>query len=288
MNFTHLQYFKVLAEIENMTHASNKLHVAQPALSRALSKLEKDMGVPLFNRSGKNIILNDNGRILLHHVNIILQEVEEVRKILSDKDKKSKKQVSVSMYAGTPLLPDIIRGFSSKHPDISLIITQQGLSQDCDISILSSSKNIEKKGCITLLEEDICLAVPSSHPLSKCKKLSLSQVANESFIGLHKGSGLRNITDEYCQKAGFLPKVVWESDSPAIMRDLISLGIGLAFIPKISWAGVYYGDNVTLLDIDSPNCARYIYMSCPENRYISKAAKTFQKYLVNFFENMKN
>ena len=287
MDFTRLQYFKTLAEFEHMTHAANALHIAQPALSRILRKLESDIGLPLFDRNGKNIILNDNGRIFLHHVEVILKEMKEARSILADRNKMSKKQVSVSMYAATQMLPDIIRGFREKYPDTSLVITQQDLSQNCDITIHSSSQPIEKNCCVKLMEEEICLAMPTSHPLSKCKKISLSQVSGDLFIGLDKGSGLRTVTDEYCLKAGFLPNMVLESDNPTIIRDLISLEVGLAFIPKISWMGVGYGENIALVDIEDPHCIRYIYMSWKENQYVSAASKMFQKYLVEFFKGIQ-
>jgi DNA-binding transcriptional LysR family regulator len=109
-------------------------------------------------------------------------------------------------------------------------------------------------------------------------------VAGAPFIGLHRGSDLRTVTDEYCLKAGFLPNVVLESDSPAIVRDLIALGVGLAFIPKISWSGMDYGPNVSLVNIKDPHCVRYVYMTWRENWYVSKASKLFQKHLIDFFE----
>lgn len=283
MDFTHLQYFQALAKFEHMTHAAHSLHIAQPALSRALRKLETDMGLPLFDRNGKNISLNDNGRIFLRHTNTILQEMDEVRNILADRSNKSKKQVSVSMFAASSLLPDIVSGFMAEYPNISLIVTQQDVVNECDITIYSSSQRIEKKCCKMLIEEEICLAMPTSHPLSKCEELDLSQVANDLFVGLYKGTALRTLMDEYCLKAGFLPNIVLESDSPAMVRDLISLGVGLAFIPKKTWMGVEYGQNISLVDIKDPHCIRYIYMSWQENRYVSTASKLFQKYIVKFF-----
>lgn len=292
MDFAHLNYFKTLAEYEHMTHAANALHIAQPALSRALRKMEQYFGLPFFDRVGKNISLNDNGKLLLRYVNNILQEMEEAHSVLADKSEQKKKQVSVSMYAATRFLPDIIGGFRKAHPDISLTIMQQGdgtgaLPPACDIVVHSSSRRVEKKCCIMLMEEEICLALPASHPLSGRSEISLLEVVGDPFIGLHKGSGLRTVTDEYCLKAGFLPNVILESDSPATVRDLIALGVGLAFIPKISWSGVDYGSNVSLVDIKDPHCVRYIYMTWREGRYVSMASKLFQNYLVDFFKGIQ-
>ena len=292
MDFTHLHYFKVLAEYEHMTHAANALHITQPALSRALRKLEQEFGLPLFDRVGKYISLNDKGKVLLQYADSILREMEEVRSVLADKNEQAKKQVSLSMHASTPLLPAIICGFRKAHPDISLVITQQGKDvedaiRECDIVVHSAIQPMERKNCVPLMTEEICLALPSSHPLSGQAEISLAQVASDSFIGLHKGSGLRTVTDAYCLKAGFLPNIVLESDNPAIVRDLIALGVGLAFIPKISWRDVKYGPNISLVDIKDPHCIRYVYMTWRENRYVTKASKLFQQYLADFFEEMR-
>ena len=292
MDFTHLHYFKVLAELEHMTHAANTLHIAQPALSRALRKLEQYFGLSLFDRVGKHISLNDNGKILLAYVDRIMLEMEEARIVLADRHAQAKRQVSISMYAATQLLPDIIGGFRKAHPDISLLITQQGVgtekfAHECDIVVHSSSQPMDKKCCVILMKEEICLMLPVSHPLSSQSEISLVQVAGSPFIGLHKSSGLRTVTDEYCLKAGFLPNIVLESDSPAIVRDLIALGMGFAFIPKVSWSAMDYGPNVSLVNIKEPHCVRYIYMSWRENRYVSQASKLFQKHLIDFFEGIQ-
>ena len=289
MDFTHLEYFKLLAKFEHMTHTANALHIAQPALSRALRKMEQYFGLPLFDRVGKHIRLNDNGKTLLAYVDRILLEMEEARVVLADRQEQAKRQVSISMYAATQLLPEIIGGFRKMYPDISLLITQQGAgtekpAHECDIVVHSASQPMNKKNCVTLMKEEICLMLPVTHPLSTQSEVSLIQVAGAPFIGLHKGSGLRTVTDEYCQKAGFLPNVVLESDSPAIVRDLIALGVGLAFIPKISWSGMDYGPNVSLVNIKDPHCVRYVYMTWRENWYVSKASKLFQQHLIDFFK----
>ena len=289
MDFAQLTYFRTLAQLEHMTCAANALHIAQPALSRALRKLEEELGLKLFNREGKHIRLNENGRTFLTHVEKILGELEEAKSVLADRKEKAKNQVSISMYAATQLLPAIIQGFQKMHPDIALVITQQDLSaggqaEKCDILIDSTTKKMKKSCSVTLLEEEICLAMPVSHPLSERQSVRLIEVAQAPFICLHKGSGLRTATDAYCLKAGFLPKIVLESDSPAMVRDLIALGVGLAFIPKITWRGIDSGSNLKLVDIEEPRCIRYIHMTWRENRYQSEASQLFAAYLRDFFE----
>ena len=293
MDLVQLQYFKTLAEHEHMTQAANELHIAQPALSRMLRNLEKELGLLLFDRDGKSIRLNENGNILLYYIDNILREVEEAKNILADRKAGGERQVNLSMRAATSLLPDIIRGFRINNPDISIIITQHEassleMSDKCDIMIHSGMQPTVKKNSVNLAREEICLAMPLSHPLCSRGGVRLLEVAQAPFICLHKGSGLRTVTDAYCLRAGFQPKTVMESDSPSIVRDLIALGVGLAFIPKLTWAGFNYGSGISLVNIEDPRCVRYIYMTWRDNRYISSASKLFQKYLIEFFSGLKN
>jgi len=137
------------------------------------------------------------------------------------------------------------------------------------------------------MEEEICLAVPASHLLSTRQSLRLNETAQESFICSHKGSGLRDITDAYCLQAGFRPRVVLESSNPGVVRDLETLDIGIAFIPKITWGSIEYGPNISMVDIEEPRCVRYIYMAWQDNRYLSSASKLFREYLIDFFSDIR-
>jgi len=292
MDFLQLQYFKTLAEYEHMTQAASALHIVQPALSRMLRNLEKDLGLLLFDRDGKNIRLNENGRIFLHHTNNILREIGEARSVLADRRGNSERQVRLSMYAATSFMPDIIRSFKESNPDILIKITQSGVSgegipDNCDILVNSSMQPPDKHNCMILLHEEILLAVPVSHPLGSRKSVRLIEVSQAPFISLHKGSGLRTVTDACCMEAGFQPKIVLESDSPSIVRDLIAFGVGLCFVPKLTWAEIDYGSEVSLVEIEDPKCVRYIYMMWSENRYVSSAAKLLQKHLTNFFAKLE-
>jgi DNA-binding transcriptional LysR family regulator len=91
------------------------------------------------------------------------------------------------------------------------------------------------------------------------------------------------ITDEFCDQAGFKPNIFLESDNPGTVRDLISLGMGFAFIPVISWPGMGDDPNVSLVEIEQPRCSRYVIMKWRKDRYLSSAALKLREYLIEFF-----
>ena len=287
MELVKLKYFQTIAELQNVTQAANALHIAQPSLSRALCNLEKELGLPLFDRIGKHIYLNENGKTLLRHTEVILRELEDTQRELAERKGQLNQQVSLSMHAGSKLLPELINGFQKLNPNISLQIMQQDIQSDfdkkCDITIYSSIHPANAPNSITLMEEGICLALPVSNPLSRRKSVYLSEVADEPFICLYKGKGLRTVTDEYCRMAGFSPRIVLESDSPSTVRELIAVGVGLAFIPKITWHGMDDDSNVCLVEIEEPHCTRYVNMTWRGQRYVTHSSLLLRNYIIDFF-----
>ena len=291
MELLHLRYFKTIAELEHMTKASEILHVAQPSLSKVIHILEKELLVNLFDRIGKNIVLNENGRILLKYTNQIFASLEDVKAELSDLNRKLDDALTISMHAASKLLPEILSVFKKKHPNIKFAIVQHdnksGEEMNCDLLINSTKQKVSVDNVITLLEEEILLAVPKDHPLASRKRIRLEEVSNEAFISLQKGKDLSDITSSLGQDAGFEPNIILESDDPSTIRGLISVGLGIAFLPSITWHGVA-DSNIKLLSISNINCKRYINASCRQGRYCSDSTKLFLDFIVDFFKNLSN
>ena len=211
MDIHALTYFKKVAELQHMTRAAQELRVAQPALSRTISGLEQELGVKLFERKGKSIALNQYGTILLRHTQRILQEMSEIERDLSEAKGEATRTVTITLYAASKLLPRLVMEFKKNYPTIILHIVQQGLDteqKEPDLSLFSSIQPCSGPNEVTLIQEEILLALPESNPLSRCSSLNLRQVAGEEFICLQKGKSLRTITDWYCKMAGFEPNVI--------------------------------------------------------------------------------
>lgn len=142
MDIHSLTYFKKVAELQHITRASEELHVAQPSLSRTISRLEKELGVQLFERSGKNIILNSYGEILLKHTNRILQELKDIEQEIGDAAGERSRTVTLSLYAASKLLPELVMAFKHEYPSIRLQIIQEDLTKNqpngCDLTLFSS------------------------------------------------------------------------------------------------------------------------------------------------------
>lgn len=150
-----------------------------------------------------------------------------------------------------------------------------------DLYLSSSINPIDTDHSITLLKEDILLAMPDTNPLASHASVNLADFEKADFITLQQGVALRNITDFYCRAAGFTPHVILESDNPGTVREFIKAGLGVSFAPRITWYGVG-GDHVALVPIATPGCQRYISLSWDENTLTPPAEELKNYFIKNF------
>ena len=186
MDIHALTYFKKVAELQHFTRAAEELRVAQPSLSRTIAALETELGVKLFDRVGKNIVLNRFGEILLRHTNNILQELQDIRTELLEERQEGGRTVTISLYAASKLLPQLVTAFKAEYPAIRLQIIQEDLNKvgerERDISIFSSIQPAGGENSRMLIEEELLMALPEDSPLARESALDLRDAANMEFI----------------------------------------------------------------------------------------------------------
>ena len=161
---------------------------------------------------------------------------------------------------------------------------QQQLEKS-NIDFCISSPLIEGQGiCSTpLMEEEIIIAVPFHHKLASKNSIDLNELASESFISLKKGYGIRDLTDSFCEQAGFNPNITFEVNDPSLVENLVHCGLGVAFVPLNAW-GASANASSHKLSINKPVCKRTIGISWKESRYLSVAAQRFRDSLIEYFK----
>ena len=280
-----LEQFMAAAELSHISKAAQKLSISQPALSKNIHALEKELGYPLFDHVGKNIRLNKNGEIFLKYVREVFAALENARAELRDYNDGSNCSISLSVQAASRLLPDILRSFTALHPGTRFSVSQFPAATgvpDCDFTIQSSLLRSSDPDSCTLLKENILVALPAKHPLSSGTSVNLADLRDQPFISLQKGIGLSSITDYYCQQCGFVPNTVFESDSPSTIRNMIHLGLGIAFIPELTWPGIE-DESIRLLSVRNIKCIRYINLLWNRHRYYPATVWAFKDFLVGYF-----
>ncbi len=298
MDLLQLRYFQVVAQLENITRAAEELHIAQPSLSKTLARLEASVGVPLFERQGRRIRLNQFGKTFLKRVARSLNELEEGQREVEDLAGLERGSVTVGATT-SPQLPHIFREYLTLHPHVNfrfLQVTQhlevQERLMNGEIDLCISTLPIDQLGilCEPLKNEEIFLALPPGHRLAGRKSIQLKEVADEPFIRQTTEYGLREITDDFCQEAGFTPNIAniaFESTSPEVICSLVKAGFGNAFIPAYWWDSINT-DSLVKLHIENPTCQRTIWLSWVRAHYLSVAARDFSKFVMEYFSRASN
>ncbi|MDI2587567.1 LysR family transcriptional regulator [Psychrobacillus sp. NEAU-3TGS] len=281
-----LNYVITLANEKNFTKAARKLHLAQPSLSYQISKLEKELGILLFNRENE-VSLTYAGKVFISHARQIINQFQQLNSEIIDVAEMKKGQLLVGSLAhtGAYMLPKTISRFKDKFPGIDLVLIEDTSvnlqllisSGQLEIGLMSmpiTNSELEKE---TILEEDILLAIPTHHWLASYEEVDLKDCKDEHFILIKEGNHFRKNTYDLCVQSGFEPKIVFESININTCQSLVTAGVGISFVPRMVVNEIQLTNKPIYLPIktDKINPKREIVIAYKNNRYLSKAARAF-------------
>ncbi|OLO37942.1 hypothetical protein BTR23_12320 [Alkalihalophilus pseudofirmus] len=281
-----LRYVLMLANEKNFSKAAKKLHLSQPSLSYQIAKLEKELGVLLFNRGKGKIHLTFAGEKFVERTIKIIDELEQLRNEMLDVAEMKKGQLIIGSLAttGAYLLPNTIAIFKEKYPGIELVLLEDTTTNlellvsrgEVEISLLSMPVENTELEVETILEEDILLAVPNSHRLANHREINLSDCSEDHFILTKQENGFRKTTENLCHKAGFEPKVIFESINIHTCQSLVLSGMGITFVPSMILDDNKFLNTLKYLPIKKPAYPkRNVVFAYKNGRYLSKAARAF-------------
>lgn len=242
MDFAVLRLFRQVASGATVTGTAARAHLTQPALSRALRRVEREVGAELFRRAGRTLRLTPAGHAFAAHVDAVLdrydQGVRDVRELV-DPDAGTV-PLAFLHTLGTWLVPRVISDFRLEHPRARFELRQHGeeglvaelLDGTADLVVTSGDPGIPTIDWRRLLVEPLRLAVPPDHPLAGRAEVRLADAAGETFILLRPGYGLRDTTERLCADAGFSPRVGFEGEEVETLRGLVTAGLGVALLPE--------------------------------------------------------
>lgn len=295
MELRQLEYFAVVARTEHITEAAGELGITQPALSRAMARLERDVGVALFDHRGRSVRLSRYGQALLRHVERALGALEEARRELTDLSDRDAGVIAFGFAhaLATRVVPDLIAGFRQQHPrarfqllqNASHIILENLLRGEVDLALVSPiPASNERVETVELGSEELLLAVPFDHRLAKRKNVRLAELRDDPFVCLRAGYGLRALTEQFCAQAGFAPKVAFEGEEIATLRGLVGVGLGVAIIPAAS-PGEFAPPALHIID---PVCRRSVGLLWEPGRYQPQLAQQFRHHVTASFQDRRS
>ena len=290
MNLHHLRYFVTLAHLEHYAKASEVLCITQPSLTYAISSLENELGVKLFEKDGRNNILTKYG-------NEFLKDVEQSLNILDSSINKlqitgkGEGQIDIAMLRtlSTHIVPGFARGFLDSNPQknihlkfhnstgMTLDILRELKERKYDIAFCSIIENEPSVEFIPIARQKLVVIVPEKHPLADKKEIELSEMLPYPQIAFSKQSGLRPIIDELFKKCGGHPTVVNTVAEDQSIAGLVSANFGIAVVPDME---ILYHLPIKIINILSPRIERIFYMATLKDVYEAPVVKDFKKYVI--------
>ena len=254
MEILQLKYFSHAAKTENFSHTAQHFVVPTSGISTSIKKLEKEIGVPLFDRTANKISLNEYGKILLNAVDKSEKLFNEAKTKIYDLLQTPFGELKLLVLTNRQNVTNTISEFITKYPKISINIKHQEIISSAQINkydIIVTDLNIETDHFYKdfWLREELFLATHKNSRLAKKNIVSSNELNHEKFICMPKGSSLRRCTDTYFEQKKLNPDIIIECDDPQYIQNYVKLGLGVTLFPKNSWRN-QISSEISLLKID--------------------------------------
>lgn len=283
MELLQLRYFLAVAESEHMTNTAKQLHIAQPALTQSIHRLEQELGVSLFERAGRGIRLSPAGAYVRDRVKPAMETLENVARDVQLFQQGEQCVVRVGVHAASGVAIDGIAAYSELNPHVSFEITQDERERHRDVIVTTitprGSSTVENAMEKTPFSERIGIAVPASSALGDTA--SLADFANERFIALAGSRRFREVCDTFCARRAFTPHIAFESDNPLVVKKMIGLGLGVGFWPDHSW-GDLDPKSCRLVHLQEPEFMRDVIVAKTSRCTPDSEAQRFYEFLLDY------
>ncbi|WP_335934831.1 LysR family transcriptional regulator [Streptomyces sp. PTD5-9] len=253
MELRQLHYFVTVVEEGGFTRAAARLHLAQPGLSAQIRQLERELGQPLLDRTGRSVTPTEVGRAVLPYARAALAAVEGVRQTVDEFTGLLRGRVTIGLVSGAVGhafdIASFLADFHDEHPGVEVALTEDTsvgmraalLAGELDIALLGQTDDEPPPGLSfqTVIDEPLVAAVAPGDPLLTHKQtrrteradVTLDELRERPLICLPPGTGVRSVLERACAQAGFRPRIVFEAASPYVLARLAARGLGVAVLP---------------------------------------------------------
>jgi len=290
MNIDHLCEFVVIADLGNFSLAAEELYLSQSSLSKHIIALEKELGVKLFDRTSRKIVLTDAGNKVLPFARQIAEIRERITRVAGEEASLQRNLVNI---ASIPVMAQynitgVIARFYKERPEVNLQVSEyeyheiSGLleSGKCELAFIrkleGDAANYEY---LPFYKDRVVAVIPCFHYLAARKIIQLQDLKDEDFLFLGKETGLYNLFTNLCQTAGFTPRVKYTGHRPENIIDLVSQGMGVALLMRRH--GAYFRNKGVFFVNIIPTVESSICLARLKNKRLSSGAALFWNYIKN-------
>ncbi len=306
----HMNYIYAIYQEKSFTRAAEKLYISQPAISLTVKKIESEIGYPIFERCGKEIVLTPIGEKYIRAIEEIMRIQEKLEAEVDDilKLKKGNIKIGSTTFVASYMLPDILRNFKTKYPSIDVgIVVEQSTeleekleNDELDLVIDNASVFLDGYKYTTLLDERVLLGVPKNNPINKkfadyqiphekivsgnesyasMPKISMTEFSEEKFILLKRGNKLRQVAGRIFDEHRIIPNIAMEFDRLHTAVSYSEAGFGACFLSDTTLKYSNTCDNLCIYLPETEFAELTLYIVNKKSRYLSSAASEFIDFM---------
>lgn len=282
MELLQLRYFLTVARTLNISHAAKHHLIPQSAMSKTISRLEKELGKPLFNRYKNRLSLTDEGKSFFQAVNGSLGLLDDAVREISRGDAPLGGELKILVRQHRENVVDCMASFKKQYPNVSFRISYEpDLSEDYDLCI-SGQPPSEVFSCgVRLITERLVLVTCRDHPCAAEKEISFEKLAGEEFAVVSRDSYLWQQTVMCCRQAGFEPQISITCGDLHCMLKYVGAGMAVTIGPEKAWRSLCGNDVVFIPTVPEISRATYVFRN--GQRPVSRLCEAYLEFLTEYF-----
>ncbi len=282
LDVKRMRVLREVAAERSFSAAAQKLGYTQSAVSQQIATLERETGTTLIERNPRGIRLTDAGEALVRHTDGILARIADAEAELEAIAGLGGGRLRLGSFptAGATLMPRAIAEFNRKHPRVELSLAEadplESLPRlragELDLVLVDDTSGVlgqEEIDFEHILDDPLHVALPQGHPLAVRPRLKFEDLRDEQWIQPTQACACSRHAEVACERAGFQPKVAYESDDFGVVQGLVAAGVGVALIPELALVGERRDIVVRAIGTKPP--VRKIYAATLANGYRSPA-----------------
>ncbi|MBT3026469.1 MAG: LysR family transcriptional regulator [Candidatus Thiodiazotropha sp. (ex Ctena orbiculata)] len=289
MDIRHLRYFMAICQHGGFTAAARQLHIAQPAISIAMRKLEAELNLTLLHRGERQITPTIEGEVLLAHAKRILEmteaaelEMEELRGLT-----KGEVRIGIPSMLGSYYFPPILMGFKHCYPELRLSVYEEGTRRlqemirvgELDLGVVVADAPPEDLETRLLTREEMVACVPEAHPLAPREKLSMEEFFSHELVVFKTGYFLREFIDRYSLSHELSPKIAFETNLIPLTKAIVRQGFGITtFLRMVIDQDAQ--EDLVAIPFDEPVFLD-LSLAWKKGGYLSRANRAFVDYVLS-------
>lgn len=289
MEMHQLRYVVAVARTGNFSRAAEQCHVSQPSLSQQIQKLEDELGERLFDRLKREARPTPHGEAFLRRAVKILEEVDAAKREATDAKHLLQGTLTIGVLPTIApyLLPGVLVAFAGKHPGVEVVVHEDTTARllklahgyEIDFALASRPIADERIEVRDLFTEELRVALPPDHPLTRKRTLSVADLEGEKLIVMKEGHCLGDQVLDFCGRRDLRPNISFRGAQLETIQALVCSGVGISLIPAMATRS----DRADLPEyrpLTAPRPQRQITAFWPRQRQVGRAAEAFLRELV--------